>query len=98
VPPDAGGARPNTGRAYVNPGRAVTGVVVLMEDQPIIGTLGRVAGEAVDISLLAAALHLWRGMSRAHIKEFGDMRRHRGTSGMVESGVRLAGRDGWEGH
>lgn len=35
---------------------AVTGVVVLMEDQPTTGMWGRVAGDAMDISLLAAAL------------------------------------------
>jgi hypothetical protein len=34
----------------------VTGGVVLMEDRPITGMWGRVAGDAVDISLLAAAL------------------------------------------
>jgi hypothetical protein len=36
---------------------AVTGVIVLMEDQPTAGMWGRVAGDAVDISLLAAALN-----------------------------------------
>ena len=35
---------------------AVTGVIVLMEDRPTTGMWGRVAGDAVDISLLAAAL------------------------------------------
>lgn len=35
---------------------AVTGVGVLMEEQPTVGMWGRVAGDAVDISLLAAAL------------------------------------------
>ena len=35
---------------------AVTGVGVLMEDLPNLGMWGRVAGDAVDISLLAAAL------------------------------------------
>lgn len=35
---------------------AVTGIIVLMEDQPTTGMWGRVAGDAVDISLLAAAL------------------------------------------
>jgi hypothetical protein len=35
---------------------AVTGVGVLMEDRPTTGMWGRVAGDAVDISLLAAAL------------------------------------------
>jgi hypothetical protein len=35
---------------------AVTGIIVLMEDQPTAGMWGRVAGDAVDISLLAAAL------------------------------------------
>ena len=35
---------------------AVTGVGVLMQDHPTEGMWGRVAGDAVDISLLAAAL------------------------------------------
>lgn len=35
---------------------AVTGVGVLMEERPTVGMWGRVAGDAVDISLLAAAL------------------------------------------
>src|SRR5206468_7321735 len=35
---------------------AVTGVGVLMEERPTAGMWGRVAGDAVDISLLAAAL------------------------------------------
>ena len=35
---------------------AVTGVIVLMKDRPTTGMWGRVAGDAVDISLLAAAL------------------------------------------
>jgi hypothetical protein len=35
---------------------AVTGVIVLIEDRPNTGMWGRVAGDAVDISLLAAAL------------------------------------------
>lgn len=35
---------------------AVTGVGVLMEERPAKGMWGRVAGDAVDISLLAAAL------------------------------------------
>ena len=34
---------------------AVTGVGVLMQDHPTEGMWGRVAGDAVDISLLAAA-------------------------------------------
>jgi hypothetical protein len=35
---------------------AVTGIGVLLEDRPVTGLWGRVAGDAVDISLLAAAL------------------------------------------
>ena len=35
---------------------AVTGVIVLVDDRPATGMWGRVAGDAVDISLLAAAL------------------------------------------
>ena len=35
---------------------AVTGVIVLVDDRPTTGMWGRVAGDAMDISLLAAAL------------------------------------------
>lgn len=36
---------------------AVTGIIVLMGTQPTAGMWGRVVGDAVDISLLAAALN-----------------------------------------
>jgi hypothetical protein len=35
---------------------AVTGIGILMQDRPATGLWGRVAGDALDISLLAAAL------------------------------------------